>query len=326
MKQWKTMIALTLCTLLLISLAAGCAFTREQEPAENVTTKATEKPTEKPTEQPTEQPTEKPTEPPQTEPTTTAPTQEPEWTEPPPDDFEIHFEPERTELADISLIERLRVDMKLREVCEILGWPQRDAGAGLMIPQWDLRDGEVLTLVLSDPGNGATHLKRWSVEFAQNPITEELALAIAKDRINKYYSLMTLRACCDYALVMGDMSQYISEVPREGYFDYQYRLVCCHTPEEVRAHIDRILDPSLNRGYPDDKLFTDDEGNLYLIVLPTGGGCYDNIKVAEFDDNHIVATAEEWDYGEIVRVATFVIEIEGDNHTIREVDIEDVDL
>ena len=322
MKQWKITIAMAVCTLLLISLATGCAFTREQEPTEDATTTQTPEST-KP-EEGTTLPSQTPEQPTQTEPTTTTP--EPDWTEPPADDFELHFEPDRAELADISLVEELRVDMSLREVCELLGWPQRDIGSGGANPQWDLRDGEVLTLMLSSPRTGDWHLKRWSVEFARNPITEELALAIAKDRIEKYNRLMMLRACCDYELVMEDMSQYISEIPEEGYYDYQYQLACCHTPEEVRAHIDRILDPSLNRGYPDDKLFTDDEGNLYLIVLPTGGGAYDNIRVAEFDDDHIVATAEEWDYGTIENVATFVIEKERDDFIIREVDIEKVDF
>ena len=107
----------------------------------------------------------------------------------------------------------------------------------------------------------------------ESPTEAEL---IAKEVIlGEYFTYIVYGVCCDFGPNLGyvDMSQYLTEEQKEDYWDYQIPLTCCKTAEEVQAHIDRYVgkDAQLlaELGYPKDKLFTDDEGQLYLIVTPT---------------------------------------------------------
>lgn len=126
------------------------------------------------------------------------------------------------------------------------------------------------------------------------------AQRIAKEVImGEYFNYIVYGVCCD--LVHDpepgyvDMSQYLTDVQKEDYSDYQKRITCCKTPEEVQAHIDRYVGKDAQvmakYGYPKDKLFTDDEGQLYLIVLPTEHDTRRHFEVLSQTKDTIVARA-----------------------------------
>ena len=102
------------------------------------------------------------------------------------------------------------------------------------------------------------------------------AQLIAKEVLTgRYFDYFVYGVCCDFGPDLGyvDMSQYLTEEQQEDYHNYQIPITCCKTAAEVQAHIDRYVGKDAQYrsklGYPMDKLFTDDEGQLYLIVTPT---------------------------------------------------------
>lgn len=118
------------------------------------------------------------------------------------------------------------------------------------------------------------------------------ALQIAQDAINRYLWYGIEGICCDHTLVVADLSQYLTDAQQEEYYGQEYKITCCQSPEEVRAHIDRYLSKDLQRhGYPDDKLFKDGDGNLYITILPTGFNGYRHVTVISQTKNKIVARA-----------------------------------
>lgn len=143
---------------------------------------------------------------------------------------------------------------------------------------------------------------------------EATAWRIADEMIQLYEQYIYVGIVCEYEHAgYEDMSQFLTEAQKQDYCDYQYRILCCHTPEEVRTQIDQFITQEArgHYGYPDDKLFTDDEGNLYIIVLPTGHGGYIYTRVLEYTQTRIVATTEYWSYGhpsEAEELITFTME------------------
>lgn len=149
--------------------------------------------------------------------------------------------------------------------------------------------------------------------------TPDDTLSIATKLIKKYNRYEVLHLFCDLEYVHGDMSGYLTDKQKEEYWDSQQRITCCHTPEEVREHIRRSLHYSLiGPNYPDDELFYDDEGNLYLIVLPTDYSGYYNIRIAQRSDTQILAYGD-CGYDSYEYSSAFVIELENGEWMIKEV-------
>ncbi len=133
--------------------------------------------------------------------------------------------------------------------------------------------------------------------------SSEDALAVATALIDRYKNYDFFQLCCNYEGVYADMSEYMTEnqmdVDGGDYHGFQYKITCCHTPEEVRNHIRWTMDDALiDEGWADEMLFTDGE-NLYLPVLATGGFGYSNIRVGHWSSETIVAYADvssEYEY------------------------------
>lgn len=137
---------------------------------------------------------------------------------------------------------------------------------------------------------------------------EAPALKSAEELIYDYMWYKAVGVCCEFEQVSQDLSQFLTEDQKEEYFGFQYRLTCCHSAQEVRAHIDSLLSSAvLSRGYPDDLLFTDDQGNLYLMVLPTEYDGYRHIKLEEYSDDRIIASACIYDEDECWRRDIFTM-------------------
>ena len=136
------------------------------------------------------------------------------------------------------------------------------------------------------------------------------ALRIAEEKIRLYKRYKFIGIACEYGdLGYKDMSRFLTEEQKKEYYQYQYWILCCHTAEEVKAHIDKHFGENVKGGYSEDKLFTDDEGKLYVIVTPTDTLGYNDIKILEYTDTQIVATAQVSDLSETFAVATFTLQM-----------------
>ena len=160
-----------------------------------------------------------------------------------------------------------------------------------------------------DPADG-TPVQTLSAEEVQ-------ALQTAEKLIDRYTWYKAVGVCCEFDQTNRDLSQFLTTEQKKEYVGYQYRLKCCHTAQEVRAHIDSLFAPSvLSHGYPDDLLFTDDQGNLYLIVTPTEYDGYRHIKLEERSNDRIIASACIFDEDECWCSETFTMERKGDHFSI----------
>lgn len=100
-------------------------------------------------------------------------------------------------------------------------------------------------------------------------------LAIIDDLVEGYCRYMAVGTCCSYEQVSEDMSAWLTDSQKQNYHNFQYRITCCHTAQEFQAHIDRTLAKDLQiRDDIADRLFTDGDGQLYLIVVPMGSVSY----------------------------------------------------
>ena len=119
------------------------------------------------------------------------------------------------------------------------------------------------------------------------------AQLIAKEAIAIYRTYCTIGVCCEMERPEEekDMSQYLTEVQKGEYFNYQYRITCCKTVEEVHNHIDRHIGKDVQHDYTDKNLFTDDEGNLYIIVIPTSYDNYRHYEVLSQTKDEIICRA-----------------------------------
>ncbi len=244
-KKPRNLLIAAIAMVLIIAVAAGCAFTGGTEPE---TTQAA--PTENPTTEQTE-PTD--TTPEQTEPTTTA--------------------PEQTDSTFIPTPHSL-------------------------IPP-------------ASP-----------VIQAEAPTEAQL---IAKDIIAGQYLMYSVYGtCCDFGPDLGykDMSQYLTDAQKEEYFNYQIPITCCRNAKEVHDHIDRYIGKGAQYGYPDDQLFTDDEGNLYIIVIPTEHDGRRHFEVISQTKKQIVVRACRFDEDGCYRNEIFTIKSTQNGYQITEVEEE----
>lgn len=164
-----------------------------------------------------------------------------------------------------------------------------------------------------DPDSIGNPVPTLSAEEAQ-------ALQYAEKLIDQYEWYKAVGVCCEFEQVRQDLSQLLTADQKKEYFSFQYRLKCCHSAQDVRAHIDSLFAPSvLSRGYPDDLLFTDAQGNLYLIVIPTEYDGYRHFKLEECSNDRIVASACIFDEDECWCNETFTMERKGDDFSITQI-------
>lgn len=158
----------------------------------------------------------------------------------------------------------------------------------------------------------------------QDPIPDfSLKNPIAEEMITKYTQYKATGIWCDFELVVEDMSQHLTADQKESYYGQQYRLLCCHTADEVVSHIDRHLAKNLWDNDPTDRLFTVGE-DLYLIILPTEyisyGSSY-GYWVTSANDNFIKAEAYAYDEDGVTAVIDYHIDRTGDHPKITDVRI-----
>ena len=116
---------------------------------------------------------------------------------------------------------------------------------------------------------------------------------IAKEAIAIYHTYCTIGVCCEMERPeeKKDMSQYLTAEQKEEYHNNQYRITCCKTVEEVHNHIDRHIGKDMQHDNTDKNLFTDDEGNLYIMVLPTSYDNYRHYEVLSETKDEIICRA-----------------------------------
>lgn len=134
------------------------------------------------------------------------------------------------------------------------------------------------------------------------------AYTTVKDAILRYTQYSIEGTCCDSELIVADLSQYLTEEQQKDYHRQQYRITCCKDTKQVREHIDRCLSKNLQwYDYPDDKLFRDGDGNLYVLITPTGYDGYSHIEVISQTKSKIVARACQFDEDGCYRTTRFTL-------------------
>lgn len=144
------------------------------------------------------------------------------------------------------------------------------------------------------------------------------ALRIAEEKIQLYRLYRDHGIACDYEHAgYEDMSRFLTEEQKEDYCDYQYRILCCHTIEDVKEHISKLVSDGVrNKWRLEDKLFTDNDGNLYIVVIPTDYCGYCNMEVLEYSDSHIIVKAQMSDLSGVFAEETFTLHLIDGNFVI----------
>ncbi len=130
-------------------------------------------------------------------------------------------------------------------------------------------------------------------------------MQIAADLIDRYARYRNYKMCCDYEYVFEDMSAYINEFQMtaqgEPYCGSQIKITCCHTLEEVEAHIKRTLSDNLaTETMNEDLFFSDNEGNLYIAVTPMCGVySYSSVRFRQTNGTRLVVYADTYDFYKI---------------------------
>lgn len=134
-----------------------------------------------------------------------------------------------------------------------------------------------------------------------------------QELVKGYTWYMAVGTCCDFELDSRDLSGWLTDSQKQTYTGQQYRITCCHTAQEFQAHIDRTLAKDLQiREDIADRLFTDGDGQLYLIVIPTGYVDYRNVTAVE-SDGVLCAKAGAYDEDGWFADAYFVINCSKEN-------------
>ncbi len=128
-------------------------------------------------------------------------------------------------------------------------------------------------------------------------LTQAQAKSIASKLIGAFETYSFLGIFCDVEYVEGDMSQYLTEAQRENYFNMQYKIKCCHSVAEVKAHFARSVDPSILPAFDSSDLFVGENNVVYSTVVPTGALMLDDLKIDGFNDTKIFASIKEYELG-----------------------------
>lgn len=137
-------------------------------------------------------------------------------------------------------------------------------------------------------------------------MTEEEAKQIASELLGSYIWYGAVGACCEMEYVQGDMSQHLSDEQKKLYIGSQQRITCCKTEEEVNSHLHRTFVDRLITSYPENLLFADDQGNLYIIIYPTGFPYYKDHRVISFSESFITLEADCYEEDEMEGTARIV--------------------
>lgn len=134
--------------------------------------------------------------------------------------------------------------------------------------------------------------------------------------IDKYAQYRAVGVCCDYEDFYEDMSHRLTEAQKQDYCGYQYRLTCCDSKEEILDHIRRYMAEDLIDHWPDDLLFTGDDGSLYLIVIPQGMVNYFHPVLAEGANGSPLVYSGAYSENGYLRTVAFELERSRDHHRI----------
>lgn len=134
--------------------------------------------------------------------------------------------------------------------------------------------------------------------------------------IDKYAQYRAVGVCCDYEGFYEDMSHRLTEAQKQDYCGYQYRLTCCDSKEEIRDHIRRYMVEDLIDRWPDDLLFTGDDGSLYLIVIPQGMVNYFHPVLTDGPDGSPRVFAGAYSENGYLRTVAFGLEKARDHYRI----------
>ena len=156
-------------------------------------------------------------------------------------------------------------------------------------------------------------------------VPDSPALQTAETLVTYYAQYLSVGVCCTFEQVSEDMSAYLSDSQKENYHNWQYRITCCHSAQEIHEHIDRTLAEELQVWDDiDNLLFTDDKGQLYLIVIPMGAVRYRNVSALEAN-GRMYAKSGAYDEDGWFADVYFIIEERGGNHVITQALRTDVD-
>lgn len=146
-------------------------------------------------------------------------------------------------------------------------------------------------------------------------LPEEDAKQIATDLIRRYKTYTDSGVCCDYAVSTADLSAYAPEGDFP-YFVYQYRLLCCQTLEQYRAHVLQVMAPSLVQSRWENYLFSDNTGNLYMKVALVDRSTWEDPVLVEYSSDTIVATVAVMSVGGESYELRFTLKHNGTNFVI----------
>ncbi len=145
-------------------------------------------------------------------------------------------------------------------------------------------------------------------------LTASSSLSVATDLIKRYEDLSNLGIVCDYEKLANGSREYeeadslISEDQRMVIGSAIYKCTCCKTIDEAKAHRNRIMGESII--FPMTDLYLTNSNGLYILSGAMGFSSYTNVKVESFNENEIIATADELDSGDnYYRTQKFQIEI-----------------
>lgn len=141
----------------------------------------------------------------------------------------------------------------------------------------------------------------------------------AEELIQRYNLYQMTSIFCDYEIICEDMSEYLTESQRESYWNQQYRITCCHTAAEVHAHTAQRIPSSLTgTTLPDDRLFWDDDGNLYLSIIPTDTSWYHITEEIYPSENQTIVLAD-YGYDTYEHSAIIILEFKNDTWMIQSI-------
>lgn len=134
--------------------------------------------------------------------------------------------------------------------------------------------------------------------------------------ISKYALYKAVGVCCYYQGISEDMSHRLTDAQKQDYCGYQYRLTCCQSKEEVHDHIRKYLEEDLIDRWPDDLLFTGDDGALYLIVTPEGTVNYYHPVLTEGFSGGLRICAGAYSEDGYIRTIVFGLEQKQGRHRV----------
>lgn len=142
--------------------------------------------------------------------------------------------------------------------------------------------------------------EKWtSYEKMEAALTEEDALAIAEDLVEKTNTISNYSIVCDLDfdnyLEYDQIYDYLSAEQKNYYIGYfAYRSTCCNSIQEVKDHLHKYFDDEVLEGrfFEDMLIQADSKVYTFIPVDGRGGIAYMNVSLESFDNDHIVAFAD----------------------------------